>query len=76
MDGFPVAVGVGFAGALIGIANLIRYALAHDFISWEDTAWNVVIDAGIGLLFLPIARLATDKIFIPAIFLLWMYTYG
>ncbi|MTI32315.1 DUF350 domain-containing protein [Xanthovirga aplysinae] len=60
-----VAAGVGFAGALIAIANLIRFALAHDFISWEYAAQDVFLDAGIGLIFLPIARLIADKIFLP-----------
>lgn len=60
-----IAVGVGYAGAIIGIANLIRNALMHDFESWvitlEDVAFNVIV----GLIFLPIARLMTDKILLP-----------
>jgi uncharacterized membrane protein YjfL (UPF0719 family) len=60
-----VAAGIGFAGALIAIANLIRFALAHDFISWEETAYNVGLDVGIGLLFLPIARFIADRILLP-----------
>lgn len=60
-----VAVGIGFAGALIAIANLIRYALMHDFESWIITLEDVGIDVGIGLLFLPLARLLTDKILLP-----------
>ena len=60
-----VAVGIGFAGALIAIANLIRFALTHEFISWIDTFKNIGIDVGIGLLFLPVARWAADKILLP-----------
>lgn len=60
-----VAVGIGFAGALIAIANLIRFALMHDFESWIITLEDVGIDVGIGLVFLPIARLLTDKILLP-----------
>jgi len=60
-----VAVGVGYAGAIIGIANLIRNALMHDFVSWlvtlEDVAFNVIV----GFVFLPIARFLTDKILLP-----------
>jgi uncharacterized membrane protein YjfL (UPF0719 family) len=60
-----IAVGVGYAGAVIAIANLIRNALMHDFESWlitlEDVGFNVVV----GLIFLPIARLMTDKILLP-----------
>ena len=60
-----VAVGVGYAGAIIAIANLIRNALMHDFESWaitlEDVGFNVIV----GFIFLPIARLLTDKILLP-----------
>jgi uncharacterized membrane protein YjfL (UPF0719 family) len=60
-----VAVGIGFAGALIAIANLIRFALMHDFESWILTLEDVGIDVGIGLAFLPLVRLLTDKILLP-----------
>lgn len=60
-----VAVGVGYAGAVIAIANLIRFALMHDFEDWTVTLMDVGVDTGIGLLFLPIARLLTDKILLP-----------
>ncbi|MEM9679846.1 MAG: DUF350 domain-containing protein, partial [Bacteroidota bacterium] len=60
-----VAVAVGYAGAIIAIANLIRFALMHDFESWLITLEGVAIDVGIGLLFLPIARFLADKILLP-----------
>ncbi len=60
-----VAVGVGYAGAIIAIANLIRFALMHDFESWSITLADVAVDVSIGLLFLPIARFLTDKILLP-----------
>ncbi|MFY0686800.1 MAG: DUF350 domain-containing protein [Cyclobacteriaceae bacterium] len=60
-----IAVGVGYAGAIIAIANLIRFALMHDFESWIVTLEGVVFDVLIGLVFLPIARLLTDKILLP-----------
>lgn len=60
-----VAVGIGSAGALIAIGNLIRYALMHDFIDWITTLENVGIDVVIGLVFLPIARIIADKILLP-----------
>jgi uncharacterized membrane protein YjfL (UPF0719 family) len=60
-----IAVGIGFAGALIAIANLIRFALMHDFEDWTTTLTDVGIDVGIGLAFLPIARFLTDKILLP-----------
>ncbi|MDF9797673.1 uncharacterized membrane protein YjfL (UPF0719 family) [Catalinimonas alkaloidigena] len=60
-----VAVGLGFAGALVAIANLIRYGLMIDFVSWQESFINVGIDVLIGLIFLPIARTLTDKILLP-----------
>lgn len=60
-----IAVGIGFAGALIAIANLIRFALMHDFESWTITITDVGVDVGIGLAFLPIVRFLTDKILLP-----------
>jgi uncharacterized membrane protein YjfL (UPF0719 family) len=60
-----VAVGVGMAGAMVAIGNLIRHGLMHDFESWWVTAEYIAIEAGIGLAFLPIARLIADKILLP-----------
>ncbi len=60
-----VAVGVAMAGAIIAIGNLIRHGLMHDFENWYITAENIAIDAGIGLVFLPIARVIADKILLP-----------
>lgn len=60
-----VAVGIGFAGALIAIGNLIRYALMHDFVDWMTTLETVGIDVAIGLVFLPVARWIADKILLP-----------
>lgn len=59
------AVAVGYAGAIIAIANLIRFALMHDFQNWIITLEDVGVDVGIGLIFLPIARLMADKILLP-----------
>lgn len=59
------AVAVGYAGAIIAIANLIRFALMHDFEDWTTTLQDVGIDVAIGLVFLPIARLMADKILLP-----------
>ena len=60
-----VAAGIGMAGAMVAIANLIRFALMHDFDSWIVTLEDVGIDVAIGLLFLPLARFLTDKILLP-----------
>ncbi len=60
-----VAVAVGYAGAIVSVANLIRFALTHDFDSWLITLEDVAIDTSIGLVFLPLARLISDKILLP-----------
>ncbi|MCG8386559.1 MAG: DUF350 domain-containing protein [Cytophagales bacterium] len=60
-----VAVGIGFAGAMIAIANLVRFALMHDFEDWIITLEDVGVDVAIGLVFLPLARFLTDKILLP-----------
>lgn len=60
-----VAVGIGFAGALIAIANLIRNATMHDFISWYDSCLEIGITVGLGLALLPVVRFLTNKILLP-----------
>ena len=60
-----VPVGLGYAGALISIANLIRYGLMTEFFSWTESLINVGLDVGLGLLFLPVVRLFADKILLP-----------
>ncbi|MGB3463849.1 MAG: DUF350 domain-containing protein [Cyclobacteriaceae bacterium] len=59
------AVAIGYAGALIAVANLIRFALMHDFDSWIVTLEDVGIDTAIGLLLLPLTRFLADKILLP-----------
>ena len=59
------AAGLGFAAALIAIANLIRNGLMGDFASWNETLLEVAYEAGIGLVFLPIIRTLVDKILLP-----------
>ncbi|MCT4637618.1 MAG: DUF350 domain-containing protein [Bacteroidales bacterium] len=60
-----VAVGVGFAGAMIAIANLIRFGIQGDFVGWSNIFTEVGIDVLIGLAVLPVMRLITDKILLP-----------
>jgi len=60
-----VAVGVGFAGAIIALGNLIRHGLMIDFVSWQVSLMNVGYDVLIGLFFLPIARVIADKLLLP-----------
>lgn len=60
-----IAVAIGYAGAIIAIANLIRNALSHDFISWIITLEDVAFEVLLGLVFLPLARYFSDKILLP-----------
>ncbi len=60
-----VAVGVGYAGALIAIAFLIKTGIQGDFSNYLDQLFTLGIDTTIGFLFLPIARFLTDKILLP-----------
>jgi len=60
-----VAVGVGFAGAIIALGNLIRDGLMIDFVNWQTSLINVGYDVAIGLIFLPVARLIADKLLLP-----------
>ncbi len=60
-----VAAGVGFAGAMIAVANLIRFALMNDFESWSDSLSYIGIDFLIAIILLPVARFLADKILLP-----------
>lgn len=60
-----VAVGIGFAGALIAMANLIRFGLVGDFESWTTSLTNTGIEIVIGLILLPVMRFLSDKILLP-----------
>ncbi len=60
-----VAVGVAFAGMLIGIGNVIRVGLAGDFVSWSENLTQFGGFVLFGLILLPVIRLATDKILLP-----------
>jgi len=60
-----VAVGIGFAGALIGIGNLLRVASAENFISWEENLMTFIFYMIVGLILLPVARILTDRILLP-----------
>ncbi len=60
-----VAVGVSFAGALIGMGNILHYSISGDFSSWQDNLTAFGAYALLGLLILPAIRLATDKVLLP-----------
>ncbi|MCY1635412.1 MULTISPECIES: DUF350 domain-containing protein [Marinifilum] len=60
-----VAVGIGFAGAIIAIGNLIRFGLVGDFEGWLPSFTETGFELVVGLILLPVMRLITDKILLP-----------
>ncbi len=60
-----VAAGVGFAGAIIALANIIGFAINQEFGSWSKVIIESLIFTGIGIVLLPFARFLTDKILLP-----------
>jgi len=60
-----VAVGLGFAGAIVAIGILISYALMGNFDGWGVSLLSVLTELVIGLIFLPVARYLADKILLP-----------
>ena len=60
-----VAVGVAFAGVLVGFGNIIRLAGAGDFVSWNESLTEFGYYAVVGLILLPLVRLFADKVLLP-----------
>lgn len=60
-----VAVGIGFAGVLIAVANLIQFGLYGDFEGWGYTFVEAGFELLIGIILLPVMRYTTDKILLP-----------
>jgi len=60
-----VAVGIGVAGSLVAIANIIRFAIEGDFVGWTNVLSEVGVDVLLGLILLPIIRLIADKVLLP-----------
>ncbi|MDE0771729.1 MAG: DUF350 domain-containing protein [Salibacteraceae bacterium] len=60
-----VAAGIGYAGAIIALANLVRHGVEMHAESWIGVAQNLGVETGLGLLLLPAARFMTDKILLP-----------
>lgn len=60
-----VAVGIGYAGALLAFANILRFAIQTDFDSWNEHFITIAIDALLGFLLLPAMRFITDKLLLP-----------
>lgn len=60
-----LAVGIGYAGAMIGFANILRFAIQTEFDNWSDHMLTIGIDALLGFLLLPLMRFITDKLLLP-----------
>jgi uncharacterized membrane protein YjfL (UPF0719 family) len=60
-----VAVGIGFAGVLIAVANLISFGLYGDFEGWAYTFTEAGFELVLGIILLPVMRFITDKILLP-----------
>lgn len=60
-----VAAGVAFAGALVAIGNVVRHAVAGEFISWAWSLQLFAIELVAGLILLPVVRIAADKVLLP-----------
>ncbi len=59
------AVGLAFAGVLIGFGNIIRLAGEGDFVSWTQSLSEFGYYAIMGLILLPLVRMFTDKVLLP-----------
>ena len=60
-----LAVGVGFSGAIIAVANIVRFALSAEFEGWQDLGLVLLFDFAIALALLPMMRMLVDKILLP-----------
>lgn len=60
-----VAAGVCFAGAIIGVANIVRHAISGDFTSWSESLLTYAGYFVLGIVLLPLIRLYTDKVLLP-----------
>lgn len=57
-----VAVGASFAGMLIAIGNIVRYAVQGNFTSWPQSLASFGVMLLYGLIVLPVVRLITDRL--------------
>jgi len=62
-----VAVGVAFAGLLIGLGNLMRVAIAGDFVSWSLSLGTALLYIVAGLALFPLVRWLTDLLLVPGV---------
>ncbi len=59
------AAGICYAGAIVGVANIVRHAIGEDFTSWGDSLLTIGCFFAFGIFLLPLIRLFTDKVLLP-----------
>jgi uncharacterized membrane protein YjfL (UPF0719 family) len=57
-----VAVGAALAGVLLALGNIVRFAVQGNFVSWLKSLTSFAAVAILGLILLPLVRLAIDKL--------------
>lgn len=62
-----VAVGVAFAGVLVGLGYIAGLATSGDFVSWAANLGEYGVYVGVGLLLLPVIRWTADRILVPGV---------
>lgn len=62
-----VAAGVSFGGAIAAMGVIIGLSAEDDFISWGDALPGFLSYCALGLILLPLVRLATDKVLLPTV---------
>ncbi|MBT4101376.1 MAG: DUF350 domain-containing protein [Gemmatimonadetes bacterium] len=61
------AVGLAFAGVLVGMGNIISLAVAGDFTSWKDSLITFGADVAFGLVILLVIKRLTDVVLAPGV---------
>lgn len=59
------AAGICYAGAIIGVANIVRHAIGEDFTNWGESLITFASFFALGIILLPLIRLYTDKVLLP-----------
>ena len=59
------AVAVSLAGFLVGMANIIRYAIESEHSDWAESAVAIGVHLGVALIAFPVFRFLTDKLLLP-----------
>ena len=57
-----VAVGAALAGVLLALGNIVRFAVQGNFVSWSKSLTSFAAVAILGLILMPLVRLAIDKL--------------